>query len=264
MTHDEIAELLGAYALDAVDADEARSVEAHVAACPRCAAELAEHYEMAGLLSGVGGEAPVGLWESIAASTGVARGDQYLTGSPVADLSHERAERSGRRVGWAMRVALGVAAAAVALALIAGAQINHLQGKVNQLSALSTTTGISRAVQTALLNPDTTRITLTGSSSSGKAAAVLVVQPSGQAFLVNANLASLSDKETYQLWGVIDGRAISLGVLGNDPHTVPFTLDATSSLTAFAITAERSGGVVRPTHTPVAQAAVPPGEIRST
>ena len=264
MTHDEIAELLGAYALDAVDADEARAVQAHVATCPRCAAELAEHYEMAGLLSGVGGEAPAGLWDSIAASTGAPRDEQPLVGSPVADLSHERSKRSGRRVSWAMRVTLGVAAVAVALALLAGAQVNHLQGKVNQLSALSTTTGINRAVQTALLDPNSKRITLAGSSSSGKAAAVLVVQPSGQAFLVNDTLASLSDKETYQLWGIIDGRAISLGVLGNDPQTVPFTLDATSSLTSFAITAERSGGVVRSTHTPVAEASVPPGEISST
>ncbi len=44
MAHHEIEELLGAYALDAVDADEARLVEDHLADCP--------------VLSGRGGRAP--------------------------------------------------------------------------------------------------------------------------------------------------------------------------------------------------------------
>ena len=40
--HDAIRELLGAYALGAVDPDERRRVEAHLAECPACRAELAE------------------------------------------------------------------------------------------------------------------------------------------------------------------------------------------------------------------------------
>ena len=40
-THQEIEELLGAYALDAVDDDERDLVEAHLAGCPRCRAEVA-------------------------------------------------------------------------------------------------------------------------------------------------------------------------------------------------------------------------------
>ncbi len=40
--HDVIRELLGAYALGAVNADERRLVESHLAGCPDCVAELAE------------------------------------------------------------------------------------------------------------------------------------------------------------------------------------------------------------------------------
>lgn len=40
--HGAIRELLGAYALGAVDPDERRRVEAHLAECPACRAELAE------------------------------------------------------------------------------------------------------------------------------------------------------------------------------------------------------------------------------
>ena len=41
LTHDEAAELLGAYALDAVEADERDAIEHHLNECPRCRAEVA-------------------------------------------------------------------------------------------------------------------------------------------------------------------------------------------------------------------------------
>ncbi len=42
MTHDDIGELLGALALDALSADERRDVEAHVKDCATCTAEVAQ------------------------------------------------------------------------------------------------------------------------------------------------------------------------------------------------------------------------------
>ena len=65
-SHDEIAELLGAYALHAVEPDEVELVEAHLEGCPRCRAEVAAHREVAALLGNSGGDAPDGLWERIA------------------------------------------------------------------------------------------------------------------------------------------------------------------------------------------------------
>ena len=58
VNHDEVAELLGAYALDAVDPDEAARVEEHLPTCPRCREELAAHHQVAGILGNVGGAAP--------------------------------------------------------------------------------------------------------------------------------------------------------------------------------------------------------------
>lgn len=66
MTHAEISELLGAYALDAVSPDEATEIEQHLAECPRCRAEVAAHREVAGVLGNLGGTAPAGLWSRIA------------------------------------------------------------------------------------------------------------------------------------------------------------------------------------------------------
>ncbi len=67
MNHDEIAALLGAFALDAVDPDEAEAIRAHLAECPRCSAEVAEHWEVTGLIANVGVDAPAEIWDRIAA-----------------------------------------------------------------------------------------------------------------------------------------------------------------------------------------------------
>lgn len=66
MTHAEIAELLGAYALDAVSVEEAAEIEEHLAECPRCRAEVSAHREVAGVLGNLSGSAPAGLWSRIA------------------------------------------------------------------------------------------------------------------------------------------------------------------------------------------------------
>ena len=68
MMHEQIEELLGAYALDATEPGERREIEAHLAGCPRCRAEVSAHQDMAALLWSAGTEAPVGIWEKIAIS----------------------------------------------------------------------------------------------------------------------------------------------------------------------------------------------------
>ncbi len=50
---------------------------------------------------------------------------------------------------------------------------------------------------------------------------------------------------------MIDGRTISLGLLGPDPAVVPFSVAGDGSVQAFAITAEQAGGVVQSTNQPV-------------
>jgi anti-sigma factor RsiW len=73
-SHEELAELLGAYALDAVDDDEALAIEEHLAGCPRCRAEVAMHREVVAMLGNAGGVAPEGVWERIAAELSLEQG----------------------------------------------------------------------------------------------------------------------------------------------------------------------------------------------
>ncbi len=65
MTHEEASELLGAYALDAVDGEELAELEAHVDTCPRCRAELDTLREVAGAIGHSAEPLPEGLWSNI-------------------------------------------------------------------------------------------------------------------------------------------------------------------------------------------------------
>jgi anti-sigma factor RsiW len=66
MTPEEFDELLGAYALDAVDGDERDALEAYLATNPRARDEVAHHREVASMLGYTGAPAPAGLWDRIA------------------------------------------------------------------------------------------------------------------------------------------------------------------------------------------------------
>ncbi|MDP8987200.1 MAG: zf-HC2 domain-containing protein, partial [Actinomycetota bacterium] len=68
LRHAEIEELLGAYALDAVEPADRDLVDEHLSTCARCRAEVAEHREVAALLAHSGAPAPAGLWDRIAAA----------------------------------------------------------------------------------------------------------------------------------------------------------------------------------------------------
>jgi anti-sigma-K factor RskA len=73
---------------------------------------------------------------------------------------------------------------------------------------------------------------------------------------VTPNLPPLTEDSTYQLWGVVNGEAISLGVLGPQPSVSAFHVDSGVRVEAFAVTEERSGGVVSSENDPTLLGAV--------
>ena len=66
-----------------------------------------------------------------------------------------------------------------------------------------------------------------------------------------ANLPALPADRTYQLWGVVDDQAISLGVLGTNPDITAFQVDDANRVAAYAITDEAAGGVIASQNQPV-------------
>lgn len=244
MSHDEIMELLGAYALDAVDDDERRAVEDHLTECPRCAAEVADHREVAAMLAYSGAPAPEGVWSKIADTleepppeldlpglTGARRAPDVPA---VPDELAARRERRDRRP-----VLLGAAAAVVlVVGLVAGSFIAADDSDTG--SSDVAVASIETLAREALNDPSAKQVSLS-SPDDAPIAATAAVHSDGSGFLLGTSLPALDAAETYQLWGVREGVVVSLGVLGNSPDVVAFHLDPSTE--ALAITVETAGGV---------------------
>ena len=275
MSHVQLQELLGVYALDALDPETAALVEHHLDECLRCAVEVAQHHEVTGLLANSGGAPPARLWDGIAGrldGTSGASWDRLSARLEIADIdgggdtgaSNDSEAPSAvvpiqaARRRWTSVGAGLVTAAAALIALVFGLQAHHLKGQVNALQAAPQMSAAERA---ALASPSTRKVTLaaTGEASGVSTPAIIVLTAAGTGFVIDDagdGLPPLPDDRTYQLWGVVGKRAISLGLLGPHPGIVPFSVAGSASVTAFAITDEVAGGVVTSTNQPVAVGAL--------
>ena len=263
--HQALQELLGAYALDAVDPDEAAAIERHLPACPRCRSELADHREVAGLLGYAGSAAPVGVWDSIVA--GLEEPPPALRLTPAPAPAPQRPSRStGEGAGVAapvvplgrrprrqvdMRVLVAVATAAAVIVAVLGIAL----GRAGQHNSPQPSTPNLLALAYRAADADSTARHLTLASSDGAHTVRAVILADGTTFLGQGNLATLPQDQTYQMWGIIDGTRVSLGVLGNNLTYAAFTTPATATM--LAMTVERRGGVVSSTKTPVILGQVP-------
>ena len=233
-THEEIQELLGAYALDAVEADERETIEEHLPTCPRCRSEVEEHLETAALLAAGGAPAPDGIWDRISESL------------EPADLSRYR-ERRRPVSRW---LTSAVAAAALAAAFVVGAEVTGQRQRIEEVAESADDATLVRVATAALLDPDARRVTL-----EGRGRVEAVVLPDGTGYLVQDSLRPLVERRTYQLWAMNGSTPISAGVLGPDPGVTAFRVDP--RVDALAITEEPAGGVAEPTSDPLVVGEVP-------
>jgi anti-sigma factor RsiW len=244
MTHDEISELLGAYALDAVDPAERDEVEEHLLSCARCRAEVADHREVAALLAHGGSDAPSDLWDRIAGSLEAAPPRMDL--APIATLDEVRRRRRPSRWGTA------VAVAAALLIAFLGVQVRDQDQRIDELQT-ALANPMQPAFEAALGTTSAKRFTL--AASEAKVVLQGVIGPDGTAYLDLRALPALVRGRTYQLWGASGDELVSLGVLGEHPKVVSFPLDG-GGYTAFAVTDEAAPGVVTSRNQPVAVGAL--------
>jgi anti-sigma-K factor RskA len=225
----DLDELLGAYALDAVSLEERTRVEEYLLVSPRARHEVAEYRETATMLAWSGMVAPEGLWDRIAKQIDDAEAPAVSAElASVMSIDRQRARRGWGRSASAWLVAT---AAAAAVAFVAVTALDRNRTETSPLAAAVSAAQSDRTSRVAHL-----------AAADGTVAAEAVIDTEGHGYLIGSNLPALSDDHTYQLWGVIGDKVISLGVLGPDPEIGVFNVDG--AVTTLVVTNEAAGGVV--------------------
>jgi anti-sigma factor RsiW len=210
--------LVAPYALHALDDDEARAFEEHLASCERCREELAGLREAAaGLAYGAEGPAPPPeLRERI--------------------LTQARSERPNVASLPARRRSLAAplaAAAAVAAAVAIG------------VGAWAASRPGENAFTQVLSQPGARVV------SMGDRGAVAIASDGRAAIALNVPRAP--EGKTYEAWVIRNGTARRAGTFGGRDGTSTLRIErAAPPGSVVAVTLERAGGVDRPTQQPLA------------
>ncbi len=221
-------ELLGAYALDAVDDDERAQIESYLIDNPRARDEVRQHREVASLLAFTGAPAPVHLWGQIAGAIG----GEGIAAPPlvVSSLSTARQRHRASNSRWILPVAAAMLFGVIGL--VAGRQL----APRTQIAAGDP---LVRALNDAMVNPQSHHVELMGKDGSARVQAVLLND--GVGYMAGRSLPDLPPSKSWQLWGMFDGKMVSLGVLGNRPQTVAFACGGMMP-SSLLLTAENAGG----------------------
>jgi anti-sigma-K factor RskA len=259
--HEEFADELALYALDALTGDDRARVDQHLATCTACRRELEELRGDAALLalSAAGARPPQRarkrLLEAVAseaAANATLAQNARSSGTPAPRV----VEASSRHSWWGW---LGWAATAAVLVLAAAFW------KENAVLKQSLATASSREAESAremealrkiaepILEPEAQQVTLV--------AAKTPPQPQGKAFYLRSrgslvflanNLSPLPPQKAYELWLIpVSGAPIPAGVFKPNAHgsasVVNPPLPAGMEAKAFAITIENEAGATTPT-----------------
>jgi anti-sigma-K factor RskA len=95
-------------------------------------------------------------------------------------------------------------------------------------------------------NPAFQRIVMKGTEHAPEAmASVYWNKTSQEVFLSVQNLKALAKDQQYQLWAIVDGKPVDMGVF--DSTTALLKMNTTGKAAAFAVTIEPRGGKSTPT-----------------
>jgi anti-sigma-K factor RskA len=243
----ELDSLLGAYALDALDATDRARVEAYLERDAAARAEVDEMRETAAslaLLPDTPVEAPPEVWTRI--HDAIAYDEPERAPEAVSD---GLAARRARRARWIAPVAVAAAIAIVVLAVQVGSLHRQLD-RAHQSGPAAMAAAFDRA--TKVDGARTVRL----QSDSGTTLARVVLLPDGTGYLRGDHLPQLPSDRTYQLWALTGSKhaPVSAGVLGSDPTAVAFR--ASGPVQGFAVSEEDAGGAVQPHLPPVASGAL--------
>ncbi len=224
-----------AYALQALDGNEAAALESHLRGCASCRDELAA-YRLVGdnLLLALPPQAP----------------PPALRRRLEQRLQSKRATTPPRRRAMARPLAWGaLVAVLLTINLLSLAQIYALQRQQAQLIEAVHTSQLALSM---LAYPGTENLPI-GAGTAQVSGTLLLDRDRNAAVLLLWNLPRLREDQTYQAW-LIDaqGERMSAAIFEPDPH-LPFTTvsilapSPLSEFEALGVTVEPRGGSARPT-----------------
>ena len=163
------------------------------------------------------------------------------------------------------RFSYWLAAACVALLAISSALYFQLSTKKSELASAmqekqkmdDTLTQMSAATQmmheqmAMLNNPDNKKVTMKGTDAHpGMVASVLWNTQNHEVYLSANNLPQPPADKQYQLWAIVDGKPVDMGVFDvSSDSSMYHKMGAAENAQAFAVTLEKKGGSPVPTLT---------------
>jgi hypothetical protein len=239
LSRQELDSLLGAHALDAVEAGEREQIDRYLARSPWARAEVDETREVMSLLVEPEEGSPA-LWARVQEE--ISRPTGATNVHPLTAPEATRRPRFTRRA-----LALVAAAAALIFAVVVVVEVvddggSRIAGRQAQVrAAAEEARGDAEARQAALADVD------------GVVRATVVRLPDGTGYVTNTALEELPSGRTYQLWALIDDTTgpafVSAGVLGRHLDVAAFRFGG--RVRGFAISTERTPGALVP-HNPLA------------
>jgi anti-sigma-K factor RskA len=236
--HDEILELIPAYALNSLDADEAAIVDQHLPDCETCQAELATYEAVVDVLPLAAPDATPSpdLKERLMARVKTVPDAETAAAvpqpPPEAELSGWQSFREAMRnflagPRWRPAVLLLFIALVVSNILL-WQQLNEPSPNAWR------------------------RISLTGSGVAPEATGIIYISADGQkGTLIVDRLPQLNPEQQYQLWLIQDGQRTSGGVFSVDTDGYRGieieSLQPLQDFDAFGVTIEPAGGSPGPT-----------------
>ncbi|MFE1382484.1 anti-sigma factor domain-containing protein [Streptomyces sp. NPDC058740] len=243
----DIHALAGAYALDALDAEETDAFARHLDQCDACRREVAEfHATTARLAAATAREAPAALKQrTMDAIDGVRQLPPRLnppSGTP--DWGHRLRRRA---------LPLGLAAGLVAAASFAGlAAWQHQEARDAEQQSRQAQQNLD-TISGVLAAPDAQ--TVHGKTANGALTTVVTSTSQNRAVFTATGLPAPAPGKTYQLWLQHDGTMLPAGLVHQD-GTVLVDGDPADA-TALGLTLEPATGSSRPTTTPLLVLSLP-------
>jgi anti-sigma factor RsiW len=240
---DDVHSLVGAWALNALDDDERRRVEAHLLECESCAAEAVELRETAVRLSDVLlTEPPPELRDRVLAAV-------RRTGQDPAPAPRRRPARDRRTVRVPrLRLAFGAAVLALAAAF-AGVFATW------QIMRAADTT-VADSAMTAVLEAPDADVAVQGAEGGGRVTVVFSAELD-QAVVVVSDLADIGDDRSYQVWLVDEAGQVSAGVMAPGDSSATMLVDGLGDTEVVGLTNEPAGGSDQPTQPMLADLVLP-------